>query len=186
MAKSTQGQASNQIAADTPERISLRDGITFNIIASITDVSVFNHYVLKEYAPKCQGPLAISKYPAKHTLENCIYDECCGWLDNPSITGLSILNVELTNPAFKNYTLNDEPRVTLREMLDAMYDIVKIETSAKKHGAYLIVEKERLQQLSEKCRLLLKHVDKVDVHDSSSKKNSKQVGTGLRERRMPS
>lgn len=171
-------------AEPNPQRVSLRDSLTFNITVTITDAAVFNHYVLKEYAPRCQGPLAISKSPAKHTLENSIYDECAGWLDNPSVTGLTVLNVEMTNPAFKNHTLNEDPKINFREILDLMYDIVKLETSAKKHGAYLIVDKERLEQLSEKCRMLLKHVDKVELNESNSKKNSQQVGTGLRKRRV--
>lgn len=186
MVSTSKRQKSGKVMNDVPERISLKDGLTFNITVAITDAAIFNHYVLKEYAPRAQGPLAISKSPAKHTLENCIYDECSGWLDNPSMTGLSVLQVNLTNPAFKNHTLNDEPKVSFSEIIDLMYDVVKLETWAKKHGAYLIVDKERLQQISEKCQMLLKHVDKVDVHEPTSKKNSKQVGTSLRERRVPS
>lgn len=168
-----------------PERIALKGGLTFTITAAITDASVFNHYVLKEYAPRCQGPLALSKSPAKHTLENCVYDEICGWLDAPSVTGLSVINVELNSPLFKNQILNEEPKINFGEILDLMYDVVKLETWAKQHGAYLIVDKERLEQLSQKCKLLLKHVDKVEFDEPPSKKNSKQVGTGLRKGRVP-
>ena len=66
MATSSQN---GSIAVD-PKRMYLREGLEFNIRVSITDVASFNHYVLKEYAPRCQGTLSISKSPAKHTLEN--------------------------------------------------------------------------------------------------------------------
>lgn len=171
---------------ELPERVALKGGLTFTITAAITDAAVFNHYVLKEYAPRCQGPLALSKSPAKHTLENCVYDELCGWLDAPSVTGLSILNIELGPAAFKNQTLNEDPKINFGEILDLMYDVVKLETWAKQHGAYLIVDKERLEQLSERCRLLLKYVDKVGFDEPSSKKTSKQMGPGLRKGRVPS
>lgn len=169
---------------DKPERIPLRDSLSFTISAAITDAAVFNHYVLKEYAPKCQGPLAISKSPAKHTLENCLYDEICGWLDSPTVTGISILNIEVGPPAFKNHALSNDPRINFREIVDLMYDICKLEASSKRNGTVAMVDKVRLEQLKEKCRWLLKHVDKVDLDESKPEKPLKQMGDSLRERRL--
>jgi|LakMenEpi13Jul12_1017406.scaffolds.fasta_scaffold00752_2 hypothetical protein len=168
-----------------PERIPLRDSLAFTIKAAITDASAFSQYVLKEYAPKCQGPLAISKSPAKHTLENCLYDEICGWLDTPTITGVSILSIEVGPPAFKNHILNEEPRVNFREFIDLGYDICKLETSAKKNSNFVLVDRERLEQLKQRAKWLLEHADKVEFHESKPQKTSRQVGNSLRERRLP-
>lgn len=167
-----------------PERIPLRDSLAFTIKAAITDASAFSQYVLKEHAPKCQGPLAISKSPAKHTLENCLYDEICGWLDTPTTTGISILSIEVGPPVFKNAILNEEPRVNFREFLDLGYDICKLQVSAKTDLNHVLVDRERLEQLKQRAKWLLEHADKVEFDEPSPQKTSRQVGDSLRERRV--
>ena len=164
-----------------PERVPLRESIGFTIKVAVTDASVFNHYILKEYAPRCQGVLGISKSPAKHTLENCLYDEICGWLDSPTVTGISILSVKIEDPVFKNEILVDEPRINFREIVDLMYDICKLEASASKDERKATVDRVRFKQLKERCKWLLDNVDKVDFDDSDPKKTSESMGASLRE-----
>lgn len=166
-----------------PERIPLRDSLSFMISAAITDAAVFNHYVLKEYAPRCQGTLGISKNPAKHTLENCLYDEICGWLDAPSVTGISILDINVGDPAFKNQVLSDDPRVNFREVVDLMYDVCKLQASSRGDGACVSVDRIRLEQLKERCRWLLKNIDKVAPNEQGAVKETRPVGPGVRKKR---
>jgi len=167
-----------------PERIPLRDSLSFTIQAAITDAAMFNNYILKEYAPKCQGPLGLSKSPAKHTLENCLYDELSGWLDSPTITGISILSIELGPPAFKNSVVNDDPRINFREFVDLVYAICKLTTSAKKNSNFVLVDRERLEELKQRCKWLLQHVAKVEFDEPEYGKTSRQVGNSLREKRI--
>jgi hypothetical protein len=169
-----------------PERIPLRDSLSFTIQAAITDAAMFNNYILKEYAPRCQGPLGLSKSPAKHTLENCLYDELSGWLDAPTITGISILSIELGPPAFKNQVVNDDPRINFREFVDLVYDICKLEASAKKNSNFVMVDRGRLEELKQRSKWLLQHVAKVEFNEPKSEKTSRQVGNSLRERRISS
>jgi hypothetical protein len=171
---------------DRPERVPLKDALEFTIRAAITDASVFNHYILKEYAPRCQGPLAISKSPAKHTLENCVYDEICGWLDAPSITGISILDIHVGPPAFRNEILSSDPKVHFREIVDLMYDMCKLQVSAKQQGSNVLVDKIRLEQLKERCKTILKNVDRIEFNGTEPQKTSRQVGSGLRTKGVPS
>ena len=39
---------------NSPLRVPLKAGLVFNITATISDAAIFNHYVLKEYAPRVQ------------------------------------------------------------------------------------------------------------------------------------
>lgn len=166
-----------------PERIPLRDSLAFTIHATITDAAVFNHYILKEYAPRCQGALGHSRTPAKHTIENCLYDEMCGWLDAPAITGISVLDIRMGEPAFINHILNDDPRINFREIVDLMYDVCKLQASARGDGTTVSVDKLRLEQLKERCRWLLKNVDKVGSNEPPVPKASRAMGSGVREKR---
>lgn len=166
-----------------PERVPLRDSLSFMISAAITDAAVFNHYVLKEYAPRCQGPLGISKNPAKHTIENCLYDEICGWLDAPSVTGISILDITVGDPAFQNQVLSDDPRINFREVVDLLYDVCKLQASSRGEGALASVDRVRLEQLKERCRWLLKNIQKVAQDEPGSVKAQGSLGTGVPKRR---
>jgi hypothetical protein len=156
-----------------PERIPLRDSLSFTIQAAITDSAMFYNYIIKEYAPKCQGPLSFSKSPAKHTLENCLYDELSGWLDSPTTTGISILSIELGSPAFTNEILNEDPRINFREFIDLLYDICKLEASSKKNLNFVMVNKARLEGLKQRSKWLLQHVDKVKFDESKPEEISR-------------
>jgi len=164
---------------DKPERMPLKDTLKFTIQIAITDASIFNHYILKEYAPRCQGPLAISKSPAKHTLENCLYDEICGWLDAPSITGISILDIQASSSAFKNEILNNDPKIYFREIVDLLYDICKLQVSGKQESSNILVDKVRFEHIKEKCKTILKNVDRVEFNGTEPAKISKQMGSSL-------
>jgi hypothetical protein len=180
MDKNSIKKKNKTMSDDIPQRVLLRDALEFTIRAAITDVSVFNHYILKEYAPKCQGPLAISKNPAKHTLENCVYDEICGWLDAPTVTGISILDIHLGPSAFKNQILSNDPKkIYFREIVDLMYDVCKLQVSAKQQGRNVLVDKIRLEQLKERCKTILKNIDGVEFNGTEPQKISRQVGSGL-------
>ena len=167
-----------------PIRIPLKEGLEFTIRAAITDVAVFNHYILKEYAPKCQGVLGISKAPAKHTLENCLYDEVCGWLDSPTLTGLAILEVNLGPVAFKNYSLNADPKLNFREIVNLLYDTSKVGTPPRKGEESVLVSRADLEQLKSRAKHLLKYIDKVGPNGQAPE-ISPSVGSRLREKRIP-
>jgi hypothetical protein len=166
-----------------PERVTLRDSLAFTIHATITDAAVFNHYILKEYAPRCQGVLSQSRSPAKHTIENCLYDEMCGWLDAPAITGISVLDIRMGDSAFINHSLSDDPRINFREIVDLLYDVCKLQASARGEGSTVSVDKVRLEQLKERCRWLLKNVDKVGSNEPATAKAPGAVGAGVRAKR---
>jgi hypothetical protein len=167
--------------SDNPERVSLKDGLKFTITAAVTNASTFNHYVLKEYAPKVQGVLAISKSPAKHTLQNCLYDEIAGWLDSPSITGISILDVEVSDPAFKNKTLNADPKIMFSDIIDLLYNVCQLGVQDRNKSPSCNVDEEQLQDIRQKAKYILQNIDKVVTH-GGSKEPISEVGSGLRQR----
>lgn len=162
-----------------PVRIPLKEGLKFTITAAITNASVFNHYILKEYAPRVQGNLALSKSPAKHTLENCVYDEIAGWLDSPSVTGLAILNVEAEASAFKNTILNPDPKVSFSDIVDLLYNVCQLGTQGNVIPDSCNVDEEHLQNIRTKAKLILQHLDKVVPHEANKEPTAK-VGSGLR------
>ena len=164
--------------ATTPIRVSLKNGIKFNITATITDASVFHHYILKEYAPASQNSFASSKNPAKHTLENCLYDEIAGWLDAPTITGLSILDIEVDGFAFKNVTLNQDPKVTFSEVLDLLYNTYKLLSTADTKGNRCVLDNARATEIKDKLRYLLQHTAEI-TFDEPNKPETSAVGPSL-------
>ena len=169
----------------SPERVSLKNFIEFNIRAAITDASTFNHYILKEYAPKCQGTLSTSKHPGKHIVENCIYDELCGWLDAPTVTGISILDIKVNTNALSNSLIKEDPKIDFREIVDLLYDMCKLAVSAKESGTYLAVNAVKLNSIKDKCKYLLSNIDSVEIDGLQPQKSSDQVGVGVRKRRVP-
>lgn len=167
-----------------PEKIHLKDGIGFTIKAAISNVAVFNHYIVKEYAPKAQGGLSMGKNPAKHTLANCLYDEISGWLDSPTVTGISILDICVDEGAFKNMALCPEPRVHLKEIVEILYDTCKLDGGAPVKGEYVLIEKQKFDEIKQKMKLMLKSLDKVELHGTGPEEATK-VGAGVRKRRIP-
>lgn len=165
---------------EAPEKVSLKDGLKFTITATVTNASTFNHYVLKEYAPRAQGTLALSKSPAKHTLQNCLYDEIAGWLDSPSVTGISILDVKVEDLAFKNKTLNADPKISFSDIIDLLYNVCQLGMQDRNKSPSCNVDEEQLQEIREKAKYILQHVDKV-VTDGSSKEPISKMGAGLRQ-----
>jgi hypothetical protein len=166
---------------NAPERVSLKDGLKFTITATVTNASTFNHYVLKEYAPKVQGALAISKSPAKHTLQNCLYDEIAGWLDSPSVTGISILDVEVSDFAFKNKILNSDPKIVFSDIVELLYNVCQLGMQDRNKSPSCNVDEEQLQEIRQKAKYILQNIDKV-VNDGLSKEPISKVGAGLRQR----
>jgi hypothetical protein len=168
--------------SDTPERIILKEGLQFKITAAVTNASTFNHYVLKEYAPKVQGVLAVSKSPAKHTLQNCLYDEIAGWLDSPSITGMAILSVEVENEtAYKNKMLNSDPKITLSDIVDLLYNVCQLGMQDRSRAPSCNVDEEQLQEIRQKAKHILQSINKV-VTDGTNKEPISKVGSRLRQR----
>lgn len=164
-----------------PERIALKEGVKFTITAAITDAAVFNHYILKEYAPRSQGILAFSKNPAKHTLENCLYDELAGWMDMPTITGLAILDIQAEPNAFKDTVIASDPKICLSDMVDLLYNICKLNSVCKNNSELCSVNKQHLQELKEKAQWILQNIDKVVVNgETPTKKSSSKMGNSLR------
>lgn len=162
-----------------PVRISLKNGIKFNITAAVTDASVFHHYILKEYAPAVQGVFASSKNPAKHTLENCLYDEIAGWLDTPTITGLTILNIEVDGLAFKNVTLNHEPKISFSEVVDLLYNTYKLLSTADTRGGRCSLDQARVDEVRAKIKYLIQHTAGIKF-DEPNKTETTTVGPSLR------
>lgn len=172
-----------------PKRIYLREGLEFNIRVAVTDVAAFSHYVLKEYAPRCQGVLGISKSPAKHTLENCIYDEICGWLDEPTLTGLSVLEISTKDKPFSNPvvagSMAGDGKIHFHEIVDLLYDVCKMGKSGVRKNEFVMLEADRLHQTMERCKEVLRSVGKLKVNVSEAKKaRTDSVGPGLREKRV--
>lgn len=168
-----------------PDKIHLKDGIGFTIKAAVTNMAVFNHYIVKEYAPKAQGSLSMGRSPAKHTLANCLYDEISGWLDSPTITGLSILDVLVDDAGFKNISLCKEPKIQLKEIVELLYDTCKLDGAAHGQGEYVLIEKQKFDEIRQRMKSVLKNLDRVEFHGASSEEASK-VGAGVRKRRLPS
>lgn len=171
----------SDVEKPAPERITLKDGLKFTITATVSNASVFNHYVLKEYAPKVQGPLAISKSPAKHTLQNCLYDEIAGWLDSPSITGISILDVQTEDLAYKNKVLNPDPKISFSDIVDLLYNVCQLGMQDRNKSPSCNVDEEQLQNIRQKAKHILQNLDKV-VTDDATKEPISKVGSGLRQR----
>jgi hypothetical protein len=167
-----------------PERVYLKDGLKFTITAAVCNASTFNHYVLKEYAPKVQGALALSKSPAKHTLENCLYDEIAGWLDSPSITGIAILDVQVDNFAYKNKTLNPDPKVSFSDIVNLLYNVCQLGMQDRNKSPSCNVDEEQLEDVREKAKYILQHLDKA-VTDEATKEPISKVGSGLRQGALP-
>jgi hypothetical protein len=171
---------------DEPERIALKDGIGFTIDGAITSAAAFNHYVLKEYAPKCQGRMALGRNPARHNLENCLFDELAGWLDSPSVTGLSILGVRVGSKPYEDEDLCLEPRISMSGIFDIMYDVCRMGAGAEVEGGQATVDAARLAELQEKCKLVLKHAGQRPFPDEKkTRTNPGQMGAGLRKGRLP-
>lgn len=163
------------------EKLTLKEGLKFTITAAITDAATFNHYVLKEYAPRAQGNLALSKNPAKHTLENCLYDEISGWLDMPSTTGISILNIEADASAFQNTIISEDPKISFSDIVALLYNVCKLNSTCKPNSRLCQVDSEQLQELKEKAKQILQHLDKAGFYVDAPKKKSipTKVGSGV-------
>lgn len=172
-----------------PKRMYLREGLEFNIRVAITDVASFNHYVLKEYAPRCQGALSISKSPAKHTLENCIYDELCGWLDEPTLTGLSVLEISAKDKPFSDPivagSMAGDGKIHFHEIVDLLYDVCKMAKSGVRKNEFIMLDAGRLNQTVDRCKEVLRSVGKSKINVSEAKKTrTDSVGPSLREKRV--
>jgi len=166
--------------SNKPERITLKEGLKFTITAAITDVAIFNHYILKEYAPRVQGSIAISKSPAKHILENCLYDEIAGWLDMPTITGLSILSIEAGPSAFKNTIIKQDPKISFSSIVDLLYNICKINSTCKTDSKLCSVDTQQLQEIKDKAKWIIEHIDEVVVDaDTSEKRSIPKMGSSI-------
>lgn len=166
-----------KLNTNTPLRVPLKAGLVFNITATISDAAIFNHYVLKEYAPRVQGSLAFSKNPAKHTLENCLYDEISGWLDAPTVTGISIVNIDLVLPTVEELTLNEEPKISFSEIVDFLYNMYKVLNSgAVEAGSRKSFKEAQVVELKDKIKWILKNTSLVDFNEPPAKEISK-VGT---------
>ena len=171
---------------DEPERIPLKDGVGFTIQGAITNAAAFNHYVLKEHAPRCQGKMALGKSPAKHNLENCIFDEVAGWLDSPSVTGLSILSVSVGSKPFEDFDLCLEPKVSMSSILDILYDVCRMEAGADVENGVAAVDAVRLAELCDKCKIVLKNSGNVVLDEKEARQESEsQMGASLRKGRLP-
>jgi hypothetical protein len=177
-------EGNNENSKPSPERVSLKDGLKFTITATVSNASIFNHYVLKEYAPRVQGVLALSKSPAKHTLENCLYDEIAGWLDSPSITGISILDVQVDNFAYKNKVLNPDTKISFSDIVDLLYNVCQLGMQDRNKSPSCNVDEEQLQDIRQKAKYILQNLDKV-VTDEATKEPISKVGSGLRQRAVP-
>jgi len=168
-----------------PEKIALKEGVKFTITAAITDAAVFNHYILKEYAPRVQGSLAFSKNPAKHTLENCLYDELSGWLDMPTITGLAILDIQATSDGFKNTVIHQDPKICLSDIVDLLYNICKLNSVCKNNSTVCSVDKQHLQELKDKAKIILQIIDKVNLNgETLNKKSGPKMGNSVCQRTL--
>lgn len=161
---------------NSPLRVPLKAGLVFNITATISDAAIFNHYVLKEYAPRVQGSLAFSKNPAKHTLENCLYDEISGWLDAPTVTGISIVNIDLVLPTVEEPTLNEEPKISFSEIVDFLYNMYKVLNSGAVEAGRKSFKEVQVVELKDKIKWILKNTGLVDFNEPPAKEISK-VGT---------
>jgi len=162
------------------QRIPLKNGVGFTIHGAITNAAAFGHYVLKEHAPRCQGKMALGKSPARHNLENCIFDEVAGWLDAPSVTGLSILEVKVESSAFNDLEVCEEPQVLLSDILDILYDVCRMGVGARIDEEVASVDAGRLLEIIARCKLVLKNSEHVTANEKEAKQNPKsKMGPGL-------
>jgi hypothetical protein len=81
------------MTTDTRDRVDITNGTLINLKLIIDDVASFNRYVIKEHGNAMQGEDVFGKLPATNCVVNCLYDELSGWLDNPSILGLTVLGI---------------------------------------------------------------------------------------------
>lgn len=77
----------------TRKRVNLSNGTVINIRLAVDDLTAFNRYIIKEHGSPLQGEDVFGKNPAADCVANCLYDELSGWLDNPSILGLTVLDI---------------------------------------------------------------------------------------------
>ena len=128
---------------DTRERVKITNGTLLNIRLAISDSTAFNRYVIKEHGSISQGEDVFGKLPAADCVTNCLYDELNGWLDNPNILGLTILDISFNrnkieeldvsapgpvnthnlikfigSVAAKKHTLEDDPDEALQQLED--------------------------------------------------------------------
>lgn len=141
------------------KRIGLSNGTLINISLVIDDLTSFNRYVIKEHGSLLQGDDVFGSRPAADCVANCIYDELSGWLDNPNILGLTVLDITFDENKI------EENGIELTAVSTS--DLIKLlgEVASKDHkieeapnGAEV-----QLQALREKARDLLKRL--VPVKD---------------------
>ena len=75
------------------KRVDLSNGTIINIKLVVDDLTSFNRYIIKEHGNPLQGDDVFGKKPASDCVANCLYDEISGWLDNPNILGLTVLDI---------------------------------------------------------------------------------------------
>ena len=135
----------------TRKRVTLTNGTIINIKLVVDDLTSFNRYIIKEHGNPLQGDDVFGKNPATDCVANCIYDEISGWLDNPSILGLTVLDI-----LFDENKIKEE---NIQQTTVNTFDLVKFlgEVAAKDHkieeapnGTHI-----QLTALREKARILL-------------------------------
>jgi len=152
------------------ERVILKPGLTVNVKLVITDVPLFTRYVMKEHAPRAHGQLAFGKTPAKCHVINAIYDEMAGWLDAPTITGLSVTNISIVPPECENKVLDDVQRIAFSDIVDILYEAYKMALADE--------DNERAQELKTRIRQVLISLRGVNF-DGAKQQSSTAVGNSV-------
>lgn len=156
-----------------PERVELKNGLAMTVEIVITDATLFRRYVMQEHAPKAQGDLALGKSPARYNLENALYDQVSGWLDDATTLGLSVTAVKVQpKPGFENRPLGAAQRIAFSEIVSILSELYNIGTANDGVRA----DSNRLKTLRARAYTVLANIGHVDFDDIKAKPVVPQVG----------
>lgn len=106
--------------------LEVKEGLQFDVSLVISDPSAFIRSVLKEHLQTQHENLVdnLRKPPASIVI-NALYDEIVPWLGTPSMTGLSILSIESQAQAYNPKSLNKNPQVTTKDVVEYLNSVCR-------------------------------------------------------------
>jgi hypothetical protein len=141
----------------TQPRINLSNGTLINLKLVIDDIAAFNRYIIKEHGNTLQGEDVFGKLPTVNCVANCVYDELSGWLDNPNILGLTVLDIVFDQNKIEEENIELSTETTTATA--STFDLIKLvgEIASKDHEIPSSPEGAELQlrNLQERARKLL-------------------------------
>jgi len=139
------------------KRVNLANGTIVNIKLVVDDLTAFNRYVIKEHGSPLQGDDVFGKKPASDCVANCLYDELSGWLDNPNILGLTILDITFNENKIEEEHI-ESTTVSTSHLIKFIGEVASKDHEVEKapNGAEI-----QLRNLRETARELLKRLTPV-------------------------